>query len=354
LSFQCERATLNTNMNQQILEETARALVSRGKGILAADESSGTIEKRFKSIGVESNEDTRRAYRELLFTTPNMEEYVSGVILFDETIRTNASDGNNFARILEGKGVIPGIKVDKGTVSMAESPEEKITEGLDGLRERLEEYKNFGARFTKWRAVITIGDTIPTDTCIEANAEDLARYAAQAQELDLVPIVEPEVLMDGQHDLDTCRKVTYRTLKSVFMKLSDHNVLLSGMLLKPNMVVPGKESGQELDPKKVAEATVQMFKEVVPAEVAGVVFLSGGMSSQEASACLNEMNKLENLPWQLSFSYGRALQEDALKTWTGVEGNKEKAQKVFLHRAKMNSLARSGKYSSDMEDDIHV
>jgi fructose-bisphosphate aldolase, class I len=341
-------------MNQQTLHDTAQALVSAKKGILAADESLPTIEKRFASLGIESTEDTRRAYRELLFTTPNVEEYISGVILFDETIRTNASDGNNFARILEGKGIIPGIKVDKGTVAMAESPEEKITEGLDGLRERLEEYKNFGARFTKWRGVITIGENIPTDTCIEANAETLARYAALAQEVELVPIVEPEVLMDGKHDLDTCRKVTYRTLKMVFMKLSEHNVLLSGMLLKPNMVVPGKESGQALDPKEVAEATVQMFKEVVPAEVPGVVFLSGGMSSQEATSCLNEMNKMENLPWQLSFSYGRALQEDAMKIWSGSDEKKEEAQKAFLHRAKMNSFARSGKYSSDMEGDMHV
>jgi fructose-bisphosphate aldolase, class I len=342
---------LHWSMNLQILQDTARELVSPNKGILAADESFGTIEKRFKALSIESTDDTRRSYRELLFTTPNAEEYISGVILFDETIRGNAKDGNNFARILETKGIIPGIKVDKGTVELANFPNEKITEGLDGLRSRLEEYKNFGARFTKWRGVITIGDGIPTDTLIHSTAELLARYAALAQEYDLVPIVEPEVLMDGNHDMDTCRKVTYKTLKTVFMRLSDHRVHLSGMLLKPNMIVPGKDSGQSITPSKVAEATVHVLKEVVPAEVPGIVFLSGGMSSVEATSCLNEMNKDDNLPWQLSFSYGRALQEDALNTWHGDDANWETAQKVFLHRAKMNSHARNGTYTEELENE---
>jgi fructose-bisphosphate aldolase class I len=338
-------------MNLQILQNTARELVAPHKGILAADESFGTIEKRFKALGFESTDDTRRSYRELLFTTPNAEDYISGVILFDETIRTNAKDGNNFARLLEAKGIIPGIKVDKGTVELANFPNEKITEGLDGLRERLQEYKNFGARFTKWRGVITIGNGTPTDTLINSTAELLARYAALAQECDLVPIVEPEVLMDGSHDMDTCRKITYKTLKTVFMRLSDHKVHLSGMLLKPNMVVPGKDSGQAINPSEVADATVHMLREVVPSEVSGVVFLSGGMSSTEATSILNEMNKKDDLPWQLSFSYGRALQEDAMTTWNGDNANWELAQKTFLHRAKMNSLARSGKYTSELENE---
>lgn len=337
-------------MNQQTLSDTAHELVAEGKGVLAADESFGTLEKRFKPLGVESNEETRRSYREMLFTSPEIQEYISGVILFDETVRTNASNGNNFARLLADRGIIPGIKVDKGTVNLANFPGEKITEGLDGLRDRLVEYKNFGARFAKWRAVMTIGEGIPTDTCINANAELLARYAALVQEVDLVPIVEPEVLMDGSHDLETCRKVTYRTLKSVFMKLSDHNVFFGGMLLKPNMIVAGKESGHAIDPKETANATIHVFREVVPAEVPGIVFLSGGMSSVEATSCLNEMNKNRELPWQLSFSYGRALQDDALQTWHGDNGNWEKAQKAFSHRAHMNSFARSGKYSSDMEN----
>lgn len=336
-------------MNQQVLHDTVSALVTPEKGILAADESLGTIEKRFKALGIESNEDARRRYREMLFTTSKIEEAISGVILFDETIRTNGSDGNNFARILEAKGIIPGIKVDKGTVEFPNFPNEKITEGLDGLRERLVEYKNFGARFTKWRAVITIGDGIPTDTCINANAETLARYAAIAQELDLVPIVEPEVLMEGNHDAETCRKVTYKTLKTVFMKLSDYKIDLSGMLLKPNMIVPGNKNGKPINPSEVAEATIQVFREVVPAEVPGIVFLSGGMTSVEATGSLNEMNKLQDLPWQLSFSYGRALQEDAMRVWAGVEENTKEAQKVFLNRTKMNSLARNGKWSKELE-----
>ena len=338
-------------MNLQTLQNTAQSLVVPHKGILAADESFGTIEKRFKALGFESTEDTRRSYREMLFTTPNTEEYVSGVILFDETIRGNAGDGNNFARVLETKGIIPGIKVDKGTVELANFPGEKITEGLDGLRDRLAEYKNFGARFTKWRGVITIGDGMPTDTCINSTAELLARYAALAQEVDLIPIVEPEVLMEGDHDMETCRKVTYKTLKTVFMRLSDHKVHLSGMLLKPNMIVPGKGSGHLLNPSEVADATVHVLREVVPAEVPGIVFLSGGMSSVEATSCLNEMNKNADLPWQLSFSYGRALQEDAMKIWNGDNTNWEAGQKAFLHRAKMNSLARSGTYTADSENE---
>ncbi len=338
-------------MNQQILEETARALVAPGKGILAADESFGTIEKRFKALGFESNEETRRNYRDLLFTTPNIEEFLSGVILFDETIRTNAIDGNNFARVLEGKGIIPGIKVDKGAVNLANFPNEKITEGLDGLRERLVEYKQFGARFTKWRAVITIGDGIPTDTCINANAELLARYAALVQEADMVPIVEPEVIMDGNHSLEICRQVTYKTLKSVFMKLSDHRVFLGGMLLKPNMIASGKDSDETFDIKAVADATKRVLKEVIPPELPGIVFLSGGISPIESTGALNEMNKESDLPWQLSFSFARALQEPAMEEWHGDNNNWENAQKKFYQRAKMNSLARNGKYMSEMENE---
>lgn len=336
-------------MDQQVLHQTAQALVAPGKGILAADESIATIEKRFTSVGIESNENTRRDYRNMLFTTPNIEEYLSGVILFDETIRTNANDGNNFARLLEGKGIIPGIKVDKGTVNLAHFPGEKITEGLDGLRERLSEYKNFGARFTKWRAVVSIAEGIPTDVCISSNAEMLARYAAIVQESDMVPIVEPEVLMDGGHDLDMCRKVTYKTLKTVFMKLSDHKVDLGGMLLKPNMVVPGKESGQEFNPHEVADATIKVLKEVVPPELCGIVFLSGGQTPTQATQALNEMNKINSVPWQLSFSYARALQQPAMELWKGDPSKVTEAQKIFLHRAKMNALARQGKYSPDME-----
>jgi fructose-bisphosphate aldolase class I len=336
-------------MRIENLESVARKLVAPGKGILAADESSGTIEKRLKSINVPSTEENRRAYREVLFTTKGAGEFVSGVILFDETIRQKTRDGKPFVKTLEGQGIIPGIKVDKGAKAMANFPDEKITEGLDGLRERLAEYRQLGARFAKWRAVITIGDGIPTRTCIDANAEALARYAALCQEANLVPIVEPEVLMDGAHPIDRHFEVTEQTLRSVFNSLAEHRVMLEDMLLKPNMVLSGKECPQQASVREVAEATVRCMKRVVPAAVPGLVFLSGGQTDQQATEHLNAMNRIEGLPWQLSFSYGRALQAPVLKAWKGDAANVAAAQKAFHHRAWCNSKARFGKYTEEME-----
>ncbi len=332
------------------LNEIARALVAPGKGILAADESSGTIKKRFDSIGCESTEDRRRAYREMLFTTDGAAQHISGVILFDETIRQQASDGRPLAKILEGQGIIPGIKVDKGTTKLAKSPDELVTDGLDGLRVRLVEYRELGAKFAKWRAVINIGEGIPTPYCLEVNAHALARYAALCQEESIVPIVEPEVLMDGDHTLERCLQVTYDTLHEVFDELYAQRVDFEGMLLKPNMVVPGKKNAEyPAPPKKVAEATVSCFRAVVPAAVPGIVFLSGGQGDEEATANLDAMNKLGPHPWQLSFSYGRALQAPSLKAWKGSDANIAAGQAAYLHRAQMNGLARSGSYSSDAE-----
>lgn len=336
-------------MNQQELEATARALVPQGKGLLAADESLGTIKKRFKSIEVDSTEETRRSYRELLFTTPGIEEFISGVILFDETIRQEAEDGTLFPDVLSQKAIIPGIKVDKGTTDLAGFPGEKITEGLDGLRDRLSEYVDFGARFTKWRAVITIGDGIPTRFCIEANAHALARYAALCQEVGLVPIVEPEVLMEGDHGIERCEEVTAATLTSVFAHLHEHRVVLEGTLLKPNMVLPGKTCAKQASAEEVAEATLRCFRRVVPAAIPGIVFLSGGQSPEKASEHLNAMNAMSKHPWELSFSYSRALQEPTLRAWKGEGANVPAAQKIFYHRAKCNGAARFGKYSSRME-----
>ena len=333
------------------LDSIAKSLVAPGKGILAADESSGTIKKRFDVIQTESTPENHRIYRQLLFKTPQIEEFISGVILFDETIRQVSDEGISFPKLLSDKGIIPGIKVDAGAKDMANFPEEKISEGLDGLRERLAEYKNLGAGFTKWRAVITVGEKIPTNTCIDSNSEVLARFAALSQEADLVPIVEPEVLMDGGHDIKKCEEVTYKTLKSVFIALSRHTVDLTGILLKPNMVIQGKENSNKATPSEIAESTLRCFKEVVPKEVPGVVFLSGGQSQEEATTYLNEMNKIDEAPWQLSFSFGRALQEPVLKAWTGRSENIGIAQKIFSHRAKMNSLARSGKYNPIMENE---
>ena len=335
-------------MDQTALKETAQALVAPGKGILAADESEGTIKKRFEGVGVESTEENRRFYRELLFTTPGVEEFISGVIMFDETIRQKASD-KPFSQILSDRGIIPGIKVDKGTKEMEGFPEEKITEGLDGLRERFEEYKGFGAKFSKWRAVISIGEGIPTQACIDSNSEALARFAVLSQEAGLVPIVEPEVLMDGDHDIKRSEEETYKTLKSVFMALSKHNIFFEGMLLKPNWIHPGKESGQKVSDKEIAEATLRILKESVPPEVPGIVFLSGGDSPGESTGHLDAMNEIGGVPWQLSFSFGRALQGPVLKAWEGKEENKEAAQKAFYERAKLNSLARSGQYRAEME-----
>jgi fructose-bisphosphate aldolase, class I len=336
-------------MSTQDLSATARALVASGKGILAADESTGTIERRFKSVQVASTQENRRAYRELLLTTKGAEEFISGVILFDETIRQRSSDGTPFPEVLERQGIIPGIKVDNGTVDLAGFPGEKVTEGLDGLRGRLAEYVELGARFTKWRAVITIGDGIPTDTCISANAEALARFAALSQEAGLAPIVEPEVLMDGDHTIQRCYQVTASTLVGVFAALRAHRVRLDGMLLKTNMVLPGKDSPVQADARQVAEATVGCLRECVPAAVPGVVFLSGGQSDQAATEHLNAINQLGPQPWQLSFSFGRALQAPALQAWRGDPANVPAAQAAYARRAKLNGAARTGQYRPEME-----
>jgi fructose-bisphosphate aldolase, class I len=332
------------------LNEIARALVAPGKGILAADESSGTIKKRFDSIGCASNEDRRRAYREMLFTTKGAAQHISGVILFDETIRQKASDGRPLTEILEQQGIIPGIKVDKGTTRLAKSPDELVTDGLDGLRERLVEYRALGAKFAKWRAVINIGPGIPTQYCLDVNAHALARYAALCQEEGIVPIVEPEVLMDGDHTLEACYEVTCDTLHDVFTRLYAQRVAYEGMLLKPNMVVPGKLSKQyPAPPEQVAMATISCFRTVVPAAVPGIVFLSGGQGDEEATANLDAINKLGPHPWQISFSYGRALQAPSLKAWKGDDANIAAGQAAYLHRARMNGLARSGAYTPDAE-----
>ena len=331
------------------LEDTARAIVTPGKGILAADESSPTIKKRFTSIGAESTEENRRDYREMLFRTEGAEEFVSGVILFDETIRQNAADGTPLPRILEDKGIIPGIKVDTGAKQLAGSPNEKVTEGLDGLRDRLAEYRGIGARFAKWRAVIAIGDGMPTDYCIDTNAHALARYAALCIEAGIVPIVEPEVLMDGPHTIERCYDATERTLRVVFAQLAAQRVPLEQILLKPNMVLSGKECPVQASVREVAEATIACFERVVPAALPGVVFLSGGQSDELATAHLNEMNQLGAAPWELSFSYGRALQAPALKAWGGKTGNVGAGQQAYYHRARCNGAARYGKYTEAME-----
>ena len=372
-------------MASQELETVARALVAENKGILAADESSGTIEKRFRSIDVPSTEDLRRSYRELLFTTPGVEEYISGVILYDETIRQSSADGTPFAELLSERGMIPGIKVDKGAKPLAHSPQETVTEGLDGLRERLAEYRELGAKFTKWRAVIAIADGVPTPYCIHANAHALGRFAALSQEAGLVPIVEPEVLMDGKHTIERCYEATTATLHRVFDELFQQRVVLEGMLLKPNMVLSGKDAPEQAGPEEVAEATLRCFRSVVPAAVPGIVFLSGyesaeqashdevaeatlrclsrhvpaavpgivflsgGQSDEDATAHLSAMNARGSHPWELSFSYGRALQAAALKAWGGRPENERAGQAAFAHRARMNGLAATGRWSPDLE-----
>jgi fructose-bisphosphate aldolase class I len=325
------------------------ALVATGKGILAADESEGTIKKRFDSIGVESTEENRRAYRDLLFTTSGVEEYISGVILFDETIRQSAADGTPFPKVLEAKGIIPGIKVDKGAKPLANADGETITEGLDGLRQRLEEYRGLGARFAKWRATYSITAELPSEYCIWTNAHALARYAALCQEAGLVPIVEPEVLMDGTHTIERSFHVTSRVLGAVYTELFDQKVRLEGTLLKPNMVLSGYDASNRASVDDVAEWTMKCFYRHVPAAVPGIVFLSGGQSDEDATAHLNAMNKLGSHPWQLSFSYGRALQAPALKAWGGKPENVEAAQRAYYHRAKMNGAARTGMYAPEME-----
>jgi fructose-bisphosphate aldolase, class I len=337
-------------MSIQELETVAQAMVAEGKGVLAADESMGTIKRRFDSIKIESNENNRRAYREMLFTTKGLEEAISGVILFDETIRTAASDGTPFPQLLAKKGILPGIKVDKGPVEIPAFPGETVTEGLDGLRARVKEYRELGAKFAKWRAVITIGDGIPTYTCLEANAHALARYAALCQEGGLVPIVEPEVLLDGNHTIERCQEVTEQTLKVTFTALFLHRVHLEGMILKPSMVVSGKDSPRQAGVEEVAERTLRCLKRTVPAAVPGIAFLSGGQSAVSATEHLNAMNKLGPHPWQVSFSYARALQDPALKAWKGEAANVGAAQKIFYHRAKMNGAARRGGYTKKMEE----
>ena len=336
-------------MDVQQLQSTAQALVAEGKGILAADESTGTIKKRLDSIGVESTEETRRAYRELLFTTEGAEEFISGVILYDETIRQSASDGTPFPKLLESKGVIPGIKVDTGAKPLALTDGETITEGLDGLRDRLEEYRELGARFAKWRATYSIAQDKPSEYCVWTNAHALARYAALCQEAGLVPIVEPEVLQDGTHTIAESRKATGRVLQAVYTELHDQRLDFRGTLLKPNMVLSGYDASDRASADEVADVTLECFYKHVPAAVPGIVFLSGGQSDEDATANLNAMNARGPHPWQLSFSYGRALQAPALKAWGGKEENVEAAQRAYYHRAKMNSAARTGMYAPEME-----
>jgi fructose-bisphosphate aldolase class I len=331
------------------LHETAKGLVAEGKGILAADESTGTIKKRFDSIDVESTEETRRAYRDLLFTTEGAEEFISGVILYDETIRQSSADGTPFPKLLESKGIIPGIKVDLGAKPLALTDGETITEGLDGLRGRLEEYRELGARFAKWRATYSVGNGKPSEYCVWTNAHALARYAALCQEAGIVPIVEPEVLMDGDHTIDGASKATGRVLQAVYTELHDQRVDLYGTLLKPNMVLSGYEASDRAGVDDVAGATLDVLYRHVPAAIPGIVFLSGGQSDEDATAHLNAMNARGAHPWQLSFSYGRALQAPALKAWGGKEENVQAGQRAYYHRAKMNGAARTGMYAPDME-----
>jgi len=332
------------------LEQVAQALVADNKGILAADESGGTIKKRFDSIGLASTEETRRDYREMLFrSTEAMRNYISGTILYDETLRQSAKDGTRFVDILNEAGSIPGIKVDVGAKPLAGHPGETITEGLDGLRARCEEYYQLGARFTKWRAVISIGKNIPSRACIVTNMHALARYAAIAQEAKLVPIVEPEVLMDGDHTIDRCTEVTEAVLHTLYAELALQGVVLEQSLLKPNMVISGMECPQQASVEEVAARTVQVLKRTVPAAVPGIVFLSGGQSDELATAHLSAMNSAFDLPWTLSFSYGRALQAAALKAWNGKAENVAAGQRAFSHRARMNSLAAAGRWSAELE-----
>lgn len=339
-------------MDTDRLIETANAIVAEGKGILAADESSPTIKRRFDSIAVESTSENRRDYREMLFRTEGAADFISGVILFDETIRQAGADGTPLVEVLVGRDIIPGIKVDKGAKPLAGADGETVTEGLDGLRERLAEYAALGARFTKWRAVIAIGDGMPSRYCMDANAHALARFAALSQEAGLVPIVEPEVLMDGDHDIDTCYGATEAALRTVYYQLGHHRVALAGTLLKPNMVLSGKSADNRAGPQRVAEATVACLLETVPAAVPGILFLSGGQSDEEATVNLDSINRHASLvraPWELSFSYGRGLQAAPLKAWGGSEANYAAAQRAFHHRAQVTSAARRGAYQPAME-----
>jgi fructose-bisphosphate aldolase, class I len=336
-------------MDKALLSKTAAAMVAQGKGILAADESSGTCEKRFKSVGVESTEENRRAYRGLLFGTPGVEQFLSGVILFDETARQKASDGTPFPQYLAKKGIIPGIKVDKGLANLPFTAEEKVTEGLDGLQKRMKEYFDLGCRFAKWRAVITVGDSIPSHACLYANAHGLARYAAICQEASIVPMIEPEVLLDGKHSAERSEEVHEATLRATYAAMAAYNVSLEHLILKTSMVVSGKENPRQAGVDEVAERTVRVLKRTVPAAQPGVVFLSGGQADEAATAHLNAMAATKGLPWPLTFSYSRALQNPALNAWRGQSGNVAAAQKAFHHRAHMNGLASQGKWRAELE-----
>jgi len=337
-------------MNLAELNKVAKAMVAPGRGILAADESSGTIKKRFDAIGAECTADSRRDYREMLFRSNEaMSKFISGVILYDETIRQNAKDGTPLVKLIEKAGALPGIKVDKGLKPLPFCPGEVITEGLDGLRERLVEYRGLGAKFAKWRAVIDIGADIPSYACIMTNAHALARYAALCQDEQIVPIVEPEVLMDGDHDIDRCYAVSEWTLRTVFEQLYDQRVALEGMVLKPNMVISGKKAKHRAGVEEVAEKTVKLLKACVPAAVPGIAFLSGGQSDEEATAHLDAMNRIGGCPWALTFSYGRALQAAPQKAWAGKAENVPNGQRAFAHRAAMNSLAATGQWKQDLE-----
>ena len=337
-------------MDHTSLVDIANAMVQKGKGILAADESTPTCKKRFDSINVESIEENRNKYRNMLFTADGIENYISGVILFDETLRQSTMEGGlPFPNHLTKLGILPGIKVDKGAKQLANTGDEKITEGLDGLRDRLKEYYQLGARFTKWRAVITIGENMPTAYCMSANAHALARYAALCQEQGLVPIVEPEILMDGKHSIEESYQLTTETLYNVFYELVSQGVELEGMVLKPNMVLSGYDCSEQASVEQVAEMTVDCFLNTVPAAVPGIAFLSGGQSDELATSHLNAMNQIDNTPWNLTFSYGRALQAPALKAWSGKDENITSAQDAFMKRAKFNSLATKGEFSADME-----
>src|SRR3954469_3833702 len=336
-------------MDTKLMTQTARAMVAPGKGLLAADESAGTAKKRFDSVGVESNEENRRAYREMLFTTPGVGEFVSGVILFDETLRQSTKDGTNFGAYLQKQGILPGIKVDAGAVDMPLHPSEKVTEGLDKLPQRMEDYFKMGARFAKWRAVITIdGDKLPSRACLKANAHALARYSAACQLASIVPIVEPEVLLDGSHSAERSEAVHEETLELLFHELQQQGVSLEHVILKASMAVSGKENARQAPVQEVAERTVRVLKRTVPAALPGVVFLSGGQTDENATAHLDAMNRM-GAPWPLTFSYSRALQAVALKAWRGQAGNVAAAQKAFHHRARMNSLAAKGQWNANLE-----
>jgi fructose-bisphosphate aldolase class I len=334
------------------LEETAQALVAQGRGILAADESNATMTKRLEAVGIESTAESRRSFRELLFTAPGAADYISGVILYDETIRQATAAGTPFPVFLKQKGILPGIKVDTGAKALAGFPGEKVTEGLDGLRDRLADYRQLGARFAKWRAVIGIGTGLPTRGCIEANAHALARYAALCQEAGIVPIVEPEVLMDGDHSIDRSEEVTPTVLRAVFRHLAEQRVLLEGIVLKPNMLLSGYDCPEQASGEEVAERTLACFRRVVPAAVPGIAFLSGGQSDERAAAHLNAMNRIGGAPWELTFSYGRALVAAPLKAWAADTTDVADARAAFLHRARCNAAARMGEYSESMEHQL--